>query len=316
MYQKPMLRVVLATVPAIGASVYFFGWRALAVVLFSVVVGTVCEWLFCRTRGEKVTSAVLVTAVLFALTMPPRVPYFVVAVGVAVGVIFGKEVFGGFARNVFNPALVGRCFVYVCFPVALTAEWLAPYGGPAGGLVHWAGSPDAFTRATPLLNYKTGESAASLTDLLLGNVGGSLGATSALLILIGGVYLVATRTANWRIPAAVLLGAALTAAGFHYGGAETVPGPLRTLLSGGLMFGAVFMATDPISAAQTNEGRWAYGLLIGFLTVVIRGFSNFPGGVMFAILMGNMFNPAMDHYIRQFKRARRERAGGPAGDEG
>ncbi|MHC4480217.1 MAG: RnfABCDGE type electron transport complex subunit D [Planctomycetota bacterium] len=315
LYQKPMLRVVVATVPAILASVYFFGWRSLSVILLSVVVGSFCEWLFCRKRGEPVSSAVLVTAVLFALIMPPRVPYLVVTVGMVVGIVFGKEVFGGFGRNVFNPALVGRCFVYICFPVAMTSEWLAPYGG-AGGFVHWVKGADALTRATPLTQHKAGEAVASLWHLLLGNVGGSLGETSALLIALAGVYLVATRTANWRIIVSCLIGAAVASALFHYTGSETVPGPLFTVLSGGLAFGAVFMATDPISAAQTNEGRWLYGLAIGAVTVVIRGYSNFSGGVMFAILLMNMFNPAVDHYIREIKKARKADSGEEEGGEG
>jgi Na+-transporting NADH:ubiquinone oxidoreductase subunit B len=299
-----MLRVVYATTPLIVASIYFFGWRSLAVVLLSVAAGTFFEWLFCRARGEPVSSAVFVTAVLFALIMPPRVPWLVVVVGMAVGIVFGKEVFGGFARNVFNPALVGRCFVYVCFPVAMTAQWLRPFEGFPGGFARWARTADAFTRATPLLQYKTGEGVASLGRLAMGQVGGSLGETSALLILAGAVYLIWTRTANWRIIASCIVGGMITSGAFHFGGAATVPGPLFTVLAGGFLFGSVFMATDPISAAQTNEGRYIYGLAIGAITVIIRAFSNFAGGVMFAILLMNMFNPTIDHYIREIKRGR------------
>jgi Na+-transporting NADH:ubiquinone oxidoreductase subunit B len=307
-YQKTMFRVVLATVPAMAAGVYFFGWRTLLLVALAVVVGMFCEWLFARSRGEPITSAVFVTAVLYALSMPPRTPIMVMVVGIVVAVIFGKEVFGGYARNVFNPALVGRCFVYVCFPVAMTAEWLQPYTGFPAGLAAWGQGADAFTRATPLYLYKVGEGAAPLGDLFWGSVGGCIGETSSLMIIIGGVYLLWTKTASWRITIPVLVGSALTSAAFHYGGAETVPGPLFTLLSGGLLFGAFFMATDPISAAQTNEGRYIYGFLVGVLIVIIRGFSNFPGGVMFAILLMNMFNPLIDHSVREFKKSRKARA--------
>ena len=308
LYQKPMLRVVASTGPAVLGSVYFFGWRALAVIVLSVATGVFFEWLFCRKRGEPVSSAVFVTAVLYALIMPPRVPYMIVVVGMAFGIVFGKEVFGGFARNVFNPALVGRCFVYVCFPVAMTAEWLAPYAGAPGGFARWAGAADAFTRATPLTQYKADEAVATLGRLLMGNVGGCLGETSALLIILGGVYLVYTKTANWRIIVSCLLGAAAASALFGLGDAATVPGVGFTMLSGGMLFGAVFMATDPISAAQTNEGRWIYGLGIGALTVIIRGYSNFSGGVMFAILLMNTFNPTIDSAVRAVKKARRARA--------
>ena len=307
-YQKPMFRVVLATVPAMAAGVYFFGWRSLFLVALTVAVAMFCEWLFTRSRGEPITSAVFVTAVLYALSMPPRTPVLVMVVGIVVAIVFGKEVFGGYARNVFNPALVGRCFVYVCFPVAMTAEWLEPYSGFPAGLTAWVQGADAFTRATPLYLYKSGEGVAPLSGLFFGGVGGCIGETSAAFIILGGIYLLWTKTASWRITIPVLAGAALTSAAFHYGGAETVPGPLFTLLSGGLLFGAVFMATDPISAAQTNEGRYIYGFLVGVLIVVIRGFSNFPGGVMFAILLMNMFNPLIDHAVREFKKSRKSKA--------
>ncbi|MHC5035013.1 MAG: RnfABCDGE type electron transport complex subunit D, partial [Planctomycetota bacterium] len=225
-------------------------------------------------------------------------------------------VFGGFGRNVFNPALVGRCFVYVCFPVAMTARWLAPYGGFAGGSTHWVRGADALTRATPLTQYKAGEAVARLGDLLLGNVAGCLGETSAVLILVGAVYLLMTRTASLRIMASCVIGAAVFSAVFRGLGCDHVPGPLFTLLSGGLLFGAVFMATDPISAARTNEGRLIYGFCIGALTVIIRGFSNFSGGVMFAILLMNMLAPTIDYYVRAIKQQRKAGAAGGEGDAG
>ncbi|MFW6189735.1 MAG: RnfABCDGE type electron transport complex subunit D [Planctomycetota bacterium] len=309
-YQKVMFRVVYATVPLMLAGVYFFGWRVLAMVAVSVVAGSFAEWLFCRARGEPISSAVFVTAVLYALILPPRTPFYVVVVGIVVAIVFGKEVFGGYARNIFNPALVGRCFVYVCFPVALTAEWLKPFAEWPAGLVHWARSAEAFTRATPLTMYRTGEGATALWRMLIGNVGGTAGATSSLLIVGAGVYLALTKTANWRLIVGTLLGALVASAAFHYGGAETVPGPVFTLFSGGLLFGAVYMVTDPISAAQSNEGRWIFGIEVGILTVIIRGFSNWYEGVMFAILIGNMFNPIMEHYLRRYKSWRRERAEG------
>ncbi len=307
-YQKVMFRVVLATVPAMAASVYFFGWRALSVVALSVVAGSFVEWLFCRARKEPVSSAVFVTAVLYALTLPPRVPYYVVLVGIVVAVMFGKEVFGGYARNIFNPALVGRCFVYVCFPIDMTGHWLAPYAGWPGGLAHWAKAADAFTRATPLTVFKSDHVRESLGSLLFGNTGGSLGETSALLIALAGIYMMWTKTANWRITVGCLLGAAGMSALYNAVGSAAVPDPLFTVLAGGFMFGAVFMATDPISAAQTNPGRWVYGVEVGALTVIIRAFSNFNGAVMFAILIGNMFNPIMEHYMRAHKQWKRERA--------
>ena len=309
LYQKPMIQVVIATVPAVLGAVYFFGWRSLSVLVLSIVLGSLTEWLFCRARNERVSSAVLVTAILYSLTLPPRVPYMVVAVGIVVAVVFGKEVFGGFGRNVFNPALVGRCFIYVCFPVVMTSQWLPSYEGLPGGFARWVGGLDAITRATPLAQYRSGEAAASLKALLLGNVGGCLGETSALLILAGGAYLLVKRTANWRIVVSCVVGGALVSAVFHYAfGSPRVPDPLFTILSGGFLFGSFFMATDPISASQTDEGRVIYGFAVGALTVVIRGFSNFAGGIMFAILFMNIFNPIIDHCVGEAKRLRQDRA--------
>ena len=307
-YQKVMWRVVLATVPAMLAAIYFFGWRALAVIALSIAAGSFVEWLFCRARKEPISSAVFVTAILYALTLPPHVPYYVELVGIVVAIMFGKEVFGGYARNIFNPALVGRCFVYICFPVDMTAHWLAPYTSWPGGLAHWVKGVDAFTRATPLTVFKSGEGLQPLGNLLFGYTGGSLGETSALLIIIGGIYMMVTRTANWRITAGCLIGAVTASVFYGLVGSTAVPGPLFTVLAGGFMFGAVYMATDPISAAQTNPGRWIFGIEVGVLTVIIRGFSNFNGAVMFAILLGNMFSPIMEYYLRAYKQWQRERA--------
>lgn len=305
-YQKPMVLVVISLIPVMLASIYFFGWRSLAIMVECVVVGTFVEWLFCRKREEKVSAAVLVTSLLLALTLPPTVPYSVAAVAIAVAIIFGKEVFGGFGRNIYNPALVGRCFVYICFPVSMTSQWLPPFTGGAAGLAEWTGGADAITRATPLATYKAGEGAAAISDLLLGNVAGSLGETSAVLIILAAAYLIIKRTANWRIILSCLAGGAIFSALFSWIlGASTVPGPLFTLLSGSFLFGSVFMATDPVSSPSTDKGRYFYGVSIGFLAVIMRGFSNFPEGIMFAILLMNTFVPITDHYVRKYNKAKR-----------
>ncbi len=308
-YQRPMVRVIISLIPIMLASIYFFGWRSLAIMTECVIVGTVAEWLFCRQRGEKVSAAVFVTALLLALTLPPTVPYSVAGIGMVVAIIFGKEVFGGFGRNVYNPALVGRCFIYICFPVSMTSKWLPPLSGAVGGFSSWTGSADAITRATPLTAYKAGDTIAGISDLLVGNISGSMGETSALLILLAGAYLIVKKTASWRIIVACLAGGAIFSAIFSWViGAPTVPAPLFTLLSGGFLFGSVFMATDPVSSPATDKGRYFYGICIGGLTVVMRGFSNFPEGFMFAILIMNTFVPITDHYVRKYNKARRARA--------
>ena len=307
-YQKPNITVVLSLIPVMAASIYFFGWRSLMVAVWCVAVGTFTEWLFCRSRGEKVSSAVLVTSLLFALILPPTVPLSVAAVGIVIAIVFGKEVFGGFGRNIYNPALVGRCFVYICFPVAMTSQWLPAFSSGAGGVARWTGSADSITRATPLIQYKAQEGAAQLQDMLFGNVAGSMGATSSLVIIIAGAYLIYKKTANWQIMASCLVGGLVTSTLFHYVvGSPTVPGPLFTVLAGGFLFGTVFMATDPISSSSTKGGRIIYGVSIGVLTVIIRGFSNFPEGIMFAIVLMNTFVPITDHFVREFGKWRKAR---------
>ena len=313
--QKPMMRVVLATLPAIAGSVYFFGWRVLAVLSVAIVLGTATEWAFCRRRGEKVSSAVLVSAILLALTLPPTVPFSVVAVGIIVAILFGKEVFGGFGRNVYNPALVGRAFIYVCFPVAMTGRWVESFAGLPGGLARWAPGADAVTRATPLAIIKTGGDPPGLWRLAVGNVGGSLGETSAILILVGGIYLMLTKTASWKVILACVTGGVAFSALFGWIiGSDPAAGPLVTVLSGGFLFGSLFMATDPISAPKTDPGKYIYGIGIGGLTVIIRAFSNFPGGIMFAILLMNTFAPITDHYVREYQKS--SKGIGASGDGG
>lgn len=307
-YQKPMVRVVIALVPVMLASIYFFGWRSLAIMIECVVLGTFAEWMFCHQRGEKVSAAVFVTALLYALTLPPTVPYLVAGVGIVVAIIFGKEVFGGFGRNIYNPALVGRCFVYICFPISMTSKWFSPLSGTFNGFSHWTETADAITRATPLTTYKAGGEVADIGNLLIGNVSGSMGETSAVLIVLAAIYLIVKKTASWRIILACLCGGVFFSAIFSWMvGAPTVPAPLFTLLSGGFLFGSVFMATDPVSSPSTNKGQYFYGICIGGLAVIMRGFSNFPEGMMFAIILMNTFVPITDHYIRQYNKAQRKR---------
>jgi Na+-transporting NADH:ubiquinone oxidoreductase subunit B len=302
--QPPMRQVLFATVPCVAGSVYFFGWRALATVVFCCAVGLAVEYWFCRRRKEPVSEAVLVTGVLFALIMPPLTAWHVLAVGMVFAVMFTKEVFGGFGRNFFNPALAGRCFVYICFPVALTATWSAsaPLEG-LGALTKWttATGPDAITSATPMAMMKAGAEPPPLEALFFGGLPGTMGVTSALLILIGGLYLFVTGTA-WRpIILSVIITYAVLNQGLHWLGVEPVPGALPALLGGGFLFGAFFMATDPISAPRTNEARVIYGIIIALCTVVIRNFSIFNGGLMFSILLGNMFGPIIDYGVNAWK---------------
>ncbi|MFC1736195.1 RnfABCDGE type electron transport complex subunit D [Candidatus Hydrogenedentota bacterium] len=297
-----MKRVLYAVAPLAMASVCFFGWRGLMMLAVVNVFGFLTEYAFARAYKEPVSSSVFVTILLFALSLPPTLPFWMAAVGIVFGVTFGKMVFGGFGKNIFNPALVGRAFIYVSFPVHMNSKWVEPFAGFAGGMAGYL--PDAITSATPM--RECGEVA--LGRLLLGNTAGCLGETSALLALFGGLYIIWRKAANYRIVVSGLAGMLTFQTILWLAGAEAALDPLYALCSGGFMFGLMFFATEPVSGAQTNEGRWIYGGFIGTLTVVIRQFSGWAEGMMFAILLANMFAPIMDHGIREYKKSRKARA--------
>lgn len=298
-------------------------------VVWAALVGFMVELIFTRRRGEPVTEAVFVTTTIFALIMPSTVPLHVLTIGIVFAVMFTKEIFGGFGRNIFNPAMAGRCFVYVCFPIALTATWAPAAVGPWGALDRWttALSSDAITSATPMTFLKAGKIVLKIDDtaasripadvteghleyvkksafyraLLIGRISGTMGVTSALLILIGGIYLFYTKTASRTIILSLIITYAALNQVLYWFGVEPVPGAWPAVLGGGFLFGAFFMATDPISAPKTEPAKIIYGILIGVFTTIIRNFSIFNGGLMFSILIGNMFAPILDYAVISYR---------------
>lgn len=308
--QKMMTKVLVALIPIAAFSVWLFGWRVLLLVAVAGIVGIGCEYGIMRLiNGDKakVTQAILVTASLYALSLPPATPLWVAAVGMAFGTIFGKCVFGGFGRNIFNPALVGRCFVYVSFPAHLTINWTNPFGGFPGGLGRFFAGVDSMTRATPMILENKEGIVTDPLKLFLGHVAGSAGETSALLILIAAVWLLATKTASWQIMLSTTAAFAALSTVFWATGVSAHH-PMTAVLSGGFLFAAVFMATDPVSAPVQVSAKVIYGILIAFLAVIIRSFSLFTEGIMFAILIANVFVPLIDRQVRSLK-ARREAVG-------
>jgi Na+-transporting NADH:ubiquinone oxidoreductase subunit B len=300
--QDVMRKVMLALTPCIAGSVYFFGWRALAVIAVSCLTAFVSEFIMARMRGEPVTEAVFVTGILFGLILPPTVPWHVVVIGSAFGVIFSKEVFGGFGRNVFNPALAGRCFVYICFPRPMTTMWAEPASLPLGGLMRWCTyTVDSITAATPMIEMKLKGVVPQLSGLFTGHISGVLGATSVILILLGGIYLYGKKIANRQTILSLVITYALINEGLRWAGVPQFHGALPAVLGGGFLFGAFFMATDPVSSPKTKEGRIFYGILIASCAAVIRNFSIFNGGLMFSILLGNMFAPIIDYGVNEYK---------------
>ncbi len=313
-----MYRVILALLPLCGFSVWQFGLSALALIISSTVACLLTEAFFNFMSGKPsglADGSAAITGMLLALTLPPGLPLWMAALGGAISIGLGKALFGGLGSNVFNPALVGRAFLQASFPVAITtwtpafvsgrfAEFIpsslaAPFCKPpsvdAWVLEH---AVDGFSGATPLSLQKFSQIGTSLWDFLLGTTAGSAGETSALLILLGGVFLIVRRVVNWRIPVAVLGSAFLVSTAFYVFDTTAYPSPLFTLFSGGLMLGAFFLATDMAGSPVTPRGRWIYGAFIGSLTVIIRLKGGLPEGVMYAILLGNALTPLIDQWTQ------------------
>ena len=309
--EQIMRNVVYALLPVCAFAVYAFGISVLALLMVTTMTCILCESLFCRLSGQPDTVndwSITITGLLLALTLPPGFPLWMAAVAAVVAVGLGKALFGGLGSNVMNPALVGRAFVQAAFPVAITTwtpaflegrftEFIPstltlPFMQPAD-ISDWLAQSqlDGFTGATPLALQKFEQITTPAIDLLTGLTAGSAGETSAVLILAGGLYLAARRMLDWRIPTGVLLGAALTSLPFWLMDSQLYPSPLFVLLSGGLMLGAVFMASDMVASPVTPLGVWIYSLFIGALTVVIRLFGGLTEGVMYAILLGNALSP-------------------------
>ena len=308
MKQKMMRTVILSLIPVMMASIYFFGWRGLLLLAVVTVFGLGTEWIFAKKYNRKVSEAVFVSCILYTLTLPPTTPFWIAVVGIIFGIMFSKEVFGGFGKNIYNPALAARAFVYVCFPAPLTMGWAQPAMGLPGGFgTYITQSVDAMASATPMLAFRESGVLANFTDLLFGNIGGSLGETSAIIIIIAGAYLIYKKVASWEIMLGTILGFAGLSGVLILLGNPEIPNVLYGMFSGGLIFGTVFMTTDPISAPKTKEAKWIYGFLIGIITVIIRGFSLFSGGIMFAILISNTFAPIMDEGVRHLKKRKKEK---------
>ncbi|MFK8019419.1 MAG: NADH:ubiquinone reductase (Na(+)-transporting) subunit B [Pseudomonadales bacterium] len=278
----------------------------LPIYITTFVVGIAWELLFAVKRNHEINEGFFVTSVLFALIVPPSIPLWQVALGISFGVVIGKEVFGGTGKNFLNPALTGRAFLFFSYPAQMSGDTV------------WT-AVDGFSGATPLSQLASGgvsalqqPSGAALTwfDALFGNIQGSIGEISGIAILIGAAYLLLTRIASWRIMAGVVIGMVATSLMFNAIGSETnsmfaVPWYWHMVV-GGFLFGTVFMATDPVSAAMTETGKWIFGGLIGVMVVLIRVVNPaFPEGMMLAILFSNLCAPLIDNYVVQANIKRR-----------
>ncbi|SCY02705.1 RnfABCDGE type electron transport complex subunit D [Alkaliphilus peptidifermentans] len=294
--KQPMMRKVLySLIPVIFGAIYFFGWRTIILMSVVVLFGFLTELIFKRKQKKPVTEAVIVSAILFTLTLPVSTPFWVAIIGIIFGIAFAKEVFGGFGHNVFNPALAGRTFLYVCFPEYLTVRWnVAADTFPGGFLQYMTPAVDTMSSSTPLTILRQTGEALPLQQLFWGNVSGSMGETSVFLILIGAVILLYTKAADWRLMVSPIIGFVGLSSILTLMGVANDPGPLFGLLSGGILFVAIFFATEPITAPKNKEAKIIYGLFIGIITLLIRVYGIFVGGAMFAVLIMNTFAPIID----------------------
>ena len=281
----------------VHGALYFF-----PIYLVSVLAGGFWEVLFACIRKQDISEGFLVTSLLFALIMPPDIPWWQVALGISFGTVIGKEVFGGVGMNILNPALVGRCFLYFSYPQKMTGNdiWVAV---------------DGYSRATPLAELSDPELGLSVTwqDAFFGFIPGSMGETSTLACLIGAAILIITQVGSWRVMLGVVLGMVGMATLFNQFGSSSNPmfavTPLWHLLIGGFAFGTVYMATDPVTCAHSQPGQWLFGILVGVLTVLVRVINpGFPEGIMLAILFANVFAPTIDRlFVSRHIRRRRRR---------
>jgi electron transport complex protein RnfD len=280
--------VVLALVPCVISAVLYFGLYQLLVIAVAVIFAAGTEALIQYLMKKPIAvsdGSAVITGLLLGLIVPPNFSLAFTALGSIFAIAIGKMLFGGLGYNIFNPALVGRAFLQAAFPVAITT-WTIPQF-----------AVDSVSKATPLAALKFDGVTTATGPLFFGNVGGSLGETSAVAVLLGGAFLLITGVANWRIPAAMLVGIII------FGGAlwlidPSYPSPIFHIFAGSFLFGAVFMATDYVSSPITGPGMWIYGLGISLILVLIRVFGGLPEGVMYSILFMNAFVPLINRYTR------------------
>jgi len=303
--RKLMYGVVIALLPALAASIYYFGIGAIIVTLTSVLSCVAVEYLIqkfiLKTKPSISDGSAIVTGLLLAFNVPSNLPVHIIVIGAIIAIGVAKMTFGGLGNNPFNPALVGRVFLLISFPVQMTS-WPVPTGFKTG-------YADAVTGATPLgllsEGVKNGEAVSAIMDkipshmqLFYGRMGGSMGEVAALALIIGGIYLLWKKIITWHIPVSILLTVAVFTGILWMADPVKFADPLFHLLTGGIMLGAIYMATDYVTSPMTHKGMIIYGIGIGVITVLIRTWGAYPEGVSFAILIMNAFVPLLNMYIK------------------
>jgi len=283
-----MWNVVIALIPVIAVSVYFYRFNAIRVIMVALISSFLAEAIFLKLRKREVDfldGSTTITALLYALILPPALPSWMVALGAIFAIIFGKMVFGGLGYNIFNPALIGRAFLSASYPIAMTS-----YSYPCG----YKSSLDVITVATPLGLAKFNGIYISLKSLFWGNIPGSLGETCAFAIILGALYLFLMRVADHRVPLSGILSFFSISGLFYLINPAKFSNPLFGILGGGFLIGVLFMATDPVTTPLTKRGRYVFGIGLGLLIFIIRNFSGLPEGVMYSILIMNALAPLIN----------------------
>lgn len=305
---RAMRDVLYALLPVTLAAVWLFGLGAILVLAASIAGAVLTEWTFSsaeKSGASLLDASAFLTGLLLGLTLPPGLPLWMAFLGGVVSIGLGKVIWGGLGHNLFNPALVGRAFLLATFPIAMTT-W-APLTGSEGfftvqpsnlALPFMQSGSDAITSATPLGLMKFEQQVTPLSNLIIGNTTGSLGETSGLLLLAGGIYLWMRRDLDWRIPVSILLTVMLFSTVLSLVDATRFPDPLFSVFSGGLLLGSIYMATDPVTSPITPKGAWIFGIGVGLLVILIRVFGGLPEGMMYSILLMNAATPLIDRYTQ------------------
>lgn len=309
---KVMLNVIYALIPAMAVSIYYFGFFALKTYILTIIFTLGFEALFLKLRNRRISlddNSALVTAILLAMNLPPASPWWIILIGSFIAIVVGKQVFGGLGQNPFNPALVARVFLLISWPAQMTS-WIKPTPIIENFVF------DSVSAATPLGQAKTElishgkiiTDFGNMSGFFLGNIGGSLGEISAAALIIGGIYLIYKKIISWRIPLAYLGSFLVIIVPYWLFFPDKSLNPLIHLVTGGLMLGVFFMATDMVTSPITKKGQIIFGIGCGVLTAVIRLFGGYPEGVSFAILLMNAFVPLIDYYIRPVSVGEAEKA--------
>ena len=295
-----MSKTFFALTPLLLFGVYFYGLRVFVLFSLTLIFGLITEYLLARLLKQKISMALFVSVILYVLSLPPNIPIWISIVGIVFGISFGKMLFGGFGKNVFNPAITGRTFIYISFGPYLTSGWVKPLIIFPAGLLKY--KTDAITGATPLkqvvLNgFSFPLKLELIKDYLFANKAGCIGEGFIILIILIGIYLIYKKYASYQVVLSGILSFIIFSTAFYL--FKKSPNPLYMMLTGGWLYGLLFMMTDPVTCSTTRAGKFIYGSLYSLLTILIRIFGIWTEGAMFAILLSNIFSPTYDYLLKK-----------------